>query len=130
MRSILHNFQDEQCIRILENIIDVMAPDSRILIDDMVLPDTGVHWQATFVDITMMVGLAAVERTTSQWETLLDSAGLKILDIKTYTEALHESVIVAALKQPGEIELVSSVGWNVRPWSLYCSQDEKCKDRG
>ena len=55
-----------------------MGPKSRILIEEMVLPDMGVDWTVTHADLTMMASLAARERTQGQWESLLDTAGLKI----------------------------------------------------
>ena len=71
-----------------------MDKESRILIDDMVLPDTGVHWQAAQLDLTTMAALGSVERTKEQWYALIASAGLKILDIYTYTALLQDSIIV------------------------------------
>ena len=71
-----------------------MDKDSRILIDDMVLPDTGVHWQAAQLGLTMMAALGSVERTKEQWYVLMESAGLKILQIYTYTTLLQDSIIM------------------------------------
>ena len=75
-----------------------MGKDSAILIEDMVLPASGVHWQATQVDLTMMCALAAVERTKDQWHDLLDSVGLKIKNVYVHKPSVHESVIVAVPK--------------------------------
>jgi demethylsterigmatocystin 6-O-methyltransferase len=93
MRGVLHDFPDDKCRLILKHTIDALGKDSVILIDDMVLPDKGVFWQTAQVDLTMMSSLAAKERTHEQWIALLDSVGLKILDIFVYTPAVHESVI-------------------------------------
>jgi len=98
MRGILHDFPDDKCRVILQHCIDVLAPDSLILIDDMVLPNTGVYWQTAQVDLTMMVALAARERTHEQWTALLDSVGLRIVDIHVYTPPVHESVITCVPK--------------------------------
>lgn len=75
-----------------------MGKDSLILIDDMVLPDSYVHWQATQLDLTMMIALASMERTKEQWYKLLDSAGLKIVKIDTYILSLQDSIITAVPK--------------------------------
>ncbi|KAB8293050.1 hypothetical protein EYC80_007410 [Monilinia laxa] len=56
-----------------------MGPDSAILIDEMVLPNTGTSSQAMSIDFTMMAALSAMERTQSQLEKLLDSACLKVV---------------------------------------------------
>lgn len=73
-----------------------MEKDSVILIDEMALPDVKVHWQASQLDIFMMLSLGAMERTVTQWHILLESVGLKIVKIHTYTDLLKDSIIVAA----------------------------------
>lgn len=98
LRNILHDWPDDKCVAILKSLIPYMDKDSRILIDDMVLPNTGVHWQAAQLDLTMMAALGSVERTKEQWYALMESAGLKILHIYTYTTSLQDSVIVAVAK--------------------------------
>ena len=70
---------------------------SKILINDMVVPDIGAGIVACQLDIVMMAMLSAKERTESQWRTLLDSAGYKILKIWTGDE-MTESVIEAILQ--------------------------------
>lgn len=84
-RMIFHDWPDEKALIILKHTIDALGPDSTILIDEMVLPNSGVHWHVTQVDMTMMTTLASQERTTEQWHTLLDKAGLRILKIHTYS---------------------------------------------
>ncbi|KAJ5735535.1 O-methyltransferase B [Penicillium malachiteum] len=93
LRNILHDWPDHKCREILKNIIDAMAPDSYILIDDMVLPNVGVHWQQAQLDMLMMVALAARERTQEQWDQLVESAGLKVNKVHTYTESSKDSII-------------------------------------
>jgi demethylsterigmatocystin 6-O-methyltransferase len=98
LRNILHDWPDAKCREILQNIVSALGPDSVILIDEMVLPATGVHWQATQLDFTMMTALASMERTEEQWHALLDSAGLKAQKMYTYTLSLRDSIIVAVPK--------------------------------
>jgi demethylsterigmatocystin 6-O-methyltransferase len=81
----------------LKAIIPAMGPHSRIIIDEVVLPDIGVPWQAAYMDITMMSSLGGIERTKMEWESLMGQAGLKILDIHTYDPKM-QSVIVAVPK--------------------------------
>jgi len=94
----MHDWDDDHAIAILENLAAAMAPDSQILIDDKVLPDEGTHWQAACVDINMYLMLGAMERTADQWRSLLDRAGMKIVDIRTYVASVHSSIIIAAKK--------------------------------
>lgn len=93
MRNILHDYPDDKSIIILKNTIAALASDSVILIDEMVVPNSGAHWHATQIDLTMMAGLASMERTKEQWYNLMGKAGLKINKIYTYTTSLQDSII-------------------------------------
>ncbi|MCJ1394031.1 hypothetical protein MMC18_006909 [Xylographa bjoerkii] len=95
LRNILHDYPDERCLLILKQLKDAMGKESVILIDEMVLQDSGAHWRATQLDLTMMACLGAMERTKKQWHALLEAAGLRIVGIHTYTELLQDSVIAA-----------------------------------
>ena len=94
----MHEYPDDKCAVILGQIMEVMDMDSLILIDDMVLPNEGAHWRQTQLDLLVMAGLAAMERTERQWYSMLDAAGLKIQKIYTYTPELRDSIIVTVPK--------------------------------
>ena len=98
MRAILHDWPDHKCREILQNIIPAMGPHSAILLDEMVLPDTHVHWQSAQIDLSMMAALASIERTETMWAELLDSIGLKIEKVLTYTPSIHESIMTVVRK--------------------------------
>ncbi|TEY71677.1 hypothetical protein BOTCAL_0088g00090 [Botryotinia calthae] len=104
VETIVHNFfepqvvKDDKAIIILKNLIPALGPDSRILIDNMVLPNENVHWQAAQLDLTMMSALGSKERTEEQWRALIDAAGLKILKIIPYTMLLNDSIILVVPK--------------------------------
>ncbi|OQE06781.1 hypothetical protein PENVUL_c016G08296 [Penicillium vulpinum] len=84
LHSILHNWNDEKCRQILAQLAAAMAPSySVLLIHDNVIPDMGAHWEATAMDIMMMVNVAAKERTRDQWSALLESEGLTVGGIWT-----------------------------------------------
>ena len=75
-----------------------MGPDSAILLEEMVLPDTNVAWQAAQIDLEMMCAFGSRERTEEQWVALLDSVGLRIEKVLVHRPETHESVIVAIKK--------------------------------
>lgn len=66
LHTVLHDWDDEKSIDILTNLPDAMSSDSRILIDDMVLSNTGVHWWSTCLDLHMLTMLGAWERNVDQ----------------------------------------------------------------
>ncbi|KAH9904727.1 S-adenosyl-L-methionine-dependent methyltransferase [Xylariomycetidae sp. FL2044] len=82
MRSVLHDWPDEQCRKILGRLRDVMEPGySRILISDCVVSDQKAAWQHASLDFFMMALASSRERTESEWRALIDSCDLVITGI-------------------------------------------------
>lgn len=69
---------------------------SKILINENVIPDTNAYWETTSLDIIMMSDFASQERTTRQWQNLVESVGLKIVKIWTAQRGV-ESLIECEL---------------------------------
>ncbi|EFE32575.1 O-methyltransferase, putative [Trichophyton benhamiae CBS 112371] len=84
MHFIFHNWSDRDSQRILENLTPAMTPGySKLLIHDHVIPETKAYWESTSLDLIMMANFRGIERTTTDWYALLESAGLKIVNIWT-----------------------------------------------
>lgn len=98
LRHILHDWTDEDSVRILQNIIPALTSESRIVIDEVVMPDTKVPWQCAFMDLTMSSSLGGRERSRDEWDILLSSAGLQIEEVHTYDNVVKHSVIIAVPK--------------------------------
>ncbi|KAG6357401.1 hypothetical protein INS49_013278 [Diaporthe citri] len=98
LRQIIHDWPDDKCVEILKHLVAASGPESQILIDDMVLPDSGVPWEAATVDLTIMASLGSRERTLKEWYALLDQAGLKALHVYTYQPRRQDSIIQAVPK--------------------------------
>jgi hypothetical protein len=64
----------------------------------VVLPDTGANLYPIGLDLQMLAMFGAKVRTLDQWLALLDRAGLKAVDVKTYTPVMRFSIIYAALR--------------------------------
>lgn len=78
MKYILHDWDDAQCITILENCRRAMALGGRVLVIDTVIPaGNGPHW-GKLLDIAMMVGTGGRERSAAEFKTLFTAAGLKL----------------------------------------------------
>lgn len=82
-RWILHDWDDASIRKFLDNTIQAMSADSRLLIEEFVLPDTGADAKASHLDIMMMLYHSGMERTLSQWQALLTSCGLRIVKVWT-----------------------------------------------
>lgn len=81
-RSVLHDWSDEACRRILAEIVKVMTPGySKLLISDNVLIEGRTSPEVCASDMAMLAFVCARERTKMQWEELLASCGLSIVYI-------------------------------------------------
>ncbi|GAM39457.1 hypothetical protein TCE0_034r11023 [Talaromyces pinophilus] len=97
MHSILHDWPDNKCKEILTNLAQAMKPGySKVLINENVIPDMDADWQTTSLDLIMMTVFASQERTERQWHALVESAGLKIVNIFTAEKGV-ESLIECEL---------------------------------
>lgn len=99
LRTILHNWDDDRSVEILRNLVPALGPNSQILIDEMVVPNTQANIWPSVQDLLMMMTFGARERTMDDWTELLGRAGLKIVDIKTYAPVMRTSIIFAQLRQ-------------------------------
>lgn len=83
MHSVLHDWPDDICTQILQRISEVMRPGySRILINENVIPTRNAYWETTALDMVMLAGFSAKERTEADWYHLIEElAGLKIVKI-------------------------------------------------
>ena len=81
MRTIMHDWPDDDCVRILRPIAKAMRPGySKLLINDLILPEVGTSLISAALDITMMVHHSGMERSEKMWKTLIGRVeGLKIV---------------------------------------------------
>ncbi|KAF4449246.1 O-methyl transferase B [Fusarium albosuccineum] len=97
LRECLHNHPDHKVRQILRHIKTAMTSDSVLLLDELVLPESGANSTATSLDMTMMVAFAAMERTEAQWRNLLEDVGLRFVHMYTYNPGGYETVMDARL---------------------------------
>ncbi|KAK3398862.1 S-adenosyl-L-methionine-dependent methyltransferase [Sordaria brevicollis] len=83
LHHILHDWPDSKCLSILSYIKRAMKPGySRLLINESIIPERKAGWEATYLDLYMMVLFGARERTEREWRVLLeDGAGLKVVGV-------------------------------------------------
>lgn len=70
---------------------------SKLLVNDVVIPDQGADIFDVQLDLTMMCALAGEERSEGQWRDMLDQVGLKVVSVWTRAQGA-ESIIEAELK--------------------------------
>jgi hypothetical protein len=93
MRGVLHDHPEHQARKILEQTKAAMGPESVLLIDEMILPETGVNLMAASIDMTMLTALAGMERTEAQWRVILADVGLELVQTLVYAPSHYEGVM-------------------------------------
>ena len=82
LKSIIHDWNDEQSIRILKNCRKAMGRKGTLLLVERVLPQvlrpTLEHRELARSDLTMLVALGGAERTDKEFRKLLKGAGFKL----------------------------------------------------
>jgi len=79
IKSVLHDWGDEQCVCILDNIRQAMPAHGRILITEIVLePGKPIGHPHRFIDMEMMVSLGGKERTAEEFGDLLRRANMRM----------------------------------------------------
>ncbi|KOV60652.1 SAM-dependent methyltransferase [Streptomyces sp. MMG1121] len=78
LKNILHDWSDEDCLRILAALREAMTDGTRLLVIDAVLPDDGTPHPASGLDIVMLSLLRGRERTAAEFEVLLARAGFRL----------------------------------------------------
>ena len=78
MKWIIHDWNDDQSIRILSNISKVMAPGAKVILVEAVLEPPPGNPLKNFMDLNMMVMTGGCERTEAEYKSLYDRAGLTV----------------------------------------------------
>jgi SAM-dependent methyltransferase len=80
LKSVLHDWDDDDAVRILRRAREALAADGRLLIVERIMPDRPrdlpEHRTTARSDLNMLVGLGGRERTASGYDALLRAAGL------------------------------------------------------
>jgi O-methyltransferase domain/Dimerisation domain len=77
LKFILHDWDDDSCVRILSAIAAAMAPGARLYIVEMLADGTRVPPGLAYMDMAMLFGLGGQERSVAAFDELLRRAGLK-----------------------------------------------------
>lgn len=81
MSLILHDWEDEQAIKLLENCHRAMNVQGKLLVIEQVVPAANEPSLSKLLDITMMVETGGHERTEAEFRSLFASAGFELTKI-------------------------------------------------
>jgi hypothetical protein len=95
LKSILHDWDDYDSIRILQNVRRFIEPNGKLLIVDHVIPPGNQAHPGKQIDIIMLVVLGGRERTEAEFRTLLARSGFELTQIfPTDGQSVIEAVSV------------------------------------
>jgi SAM-dependent methyltransferase len=95
LKSIIHDWDDYDAVRILQNVRRFIEPNGKLLIVDYVIPSGNQAHPGKQVDITMLVVLGGRERTEAEFRTLLAQGGFELKQIyPTEGQSVLEAVPV------------------------------------
>ena len=78
LSHVIHDWSEEQCLRILGNCRQAMQPGSRLLLVEMVLPPGNRPHPGKLLDMMMLVGPGGRERTEQEYGELLRRVGFRL----------------------------------------------------
>jgi SAM-dependent methyltransferase len=77
MKKVLHDWSDDDAVRILANCRRAMAPGGRVLVAETVVPPGNAPDPIKVMDVNMLVVTGGRERTADEFAALFERAGLK-----------------------------------------------------
>jgi len=77
-RHLLHDYDDNDCLKMLTNVRRAMKPDSRVLVLEKTVPTDDTPGPGRWLDLHVMLLTGGRERTVPQYQALFEKAGLKL----------------------------------------------------
>jgi hypothetical protein len=81
LKHIIHDWSDEECVRILGHCRAGMTTGGKVLIVEMVIPERNVPALGKFLDLVMLLFLSGRERNAAEYRALLQRAGFELTRI-------------------------------------------------
>lgn len=78
MKNIIHDWQDEDAVRILRNIRTAIADGGKLVLLEMVLPERADSFIGLMLDLEMLVTAGGRERTRAEYANLLRRSGFRL----------------------------------------------------
>ncbi|MFG1930630.1 methyltransferase [Mycobacterium sp. NPDC048908] len=77
LKFILHDWDDEECVKILRSCRKAMEPGGRVAIFELVVGDDGEDRLGVLMDLNMLAVVNGRERSLAEFDALLQRAGLR-----------------------------------------------------
>ena len=96
MKHILHDWNDEECVRILSNQRRVAKPGAKVFVAEYIVPGPDTPHFAKLFDIHMMCWGTGRERTSDEYAKLIEDSGWKYLGT-SYSQAGNMGVVAGGV---------------------------------
>jgi C-methyltransferase len=78
LKNVIHDWPDDDAVRILGNVRKAAAPGKNVLLVELVIPQHNRDFLGKWLDLEMLVGAGARERSAAEYGQLLSSAGFRM----------------------------------------------------
>jgi hypothetical protein len=78
LKNVIHDWYDEDAVRILRTVRTSIADDGKLLLLEMVLPEQATSFIGLMLDLEMLVTAGGKERTRAEYANLLLRAGFRL----------------------------------------------------
>jgi hypothetical protein len=78
LKHILHDFTEPDCLTLLKNVRDAIAPGGKMLVVEYVLGENNERHIGNIIDLWLLLLLGAKERTLPEYTELFAKAGLQV----------------------------------------------------
>ncbi len=102
MKHIIHDWEDEKCVKLLVNCYRNMQGNGRVICVDSVLPPMGnvSGTPAKLLNLNMLVFITGKERTEEQWNHLYRRAGFEIRRVTPIHDNFGTSIVEGVKQRP------------------------------
>jgi len=83
IKKVIHDWDDERAVKILENCRRAMAPGGKVLVAETIVPTGNDPHPIKVMDLNMLVVTGGLERTQEQYDRLFFRAGLRFARVVT-----------------------------------------------
>lgn len=99
LRSVIHDWDDPQSVAILKTVRAAAKADSRIILIEMIVPETEEYSYSKWNDLYMMALAGGHERTAKEYRRLLQEAGWEVEEV--ISTPADRNLIVARPRKDG-----------------------------
>jgi ubiquinone/menaquinone biosynthesis C-methylase UbiE len=78
LRHLLHDYDDDDCLRMLKNVRRAMPADARVVVLEKTVPTDDTPGPGRWLDLHVMLLTGGRERTEAEYRVLFDKAGLRL----------------------------------------------------